>query len=109
MTYFMGLHPEILKGQMYKIEGHIVKDLLGRRLAETAVIDVNNLPGIVVHTRQGTFYSELYKLPYNAVRRVPVERDEFTETTRGLVELTTKEMAEKGRLRFSVNRSVPED
>ena len=95
--------------RMYKIEGHLVGDLLGRRLAETAVTDVNNLPGIVVHTEQGTFYSELYKLPCDAARRVPVERDEFTETTQGLVELTTKEMAGKGRLRFSVNRTVSED
>jgi len=90
--------------ERYTIWGHYVGGVLGRRLSETAVTGINELPGVVVHTKEGAYYSELCRLP--ASRLEPIPRKDLTEETQGLVELTTKEMADKGRRKFEVGRKI---
>ena len=83
--------------QSYLIKGHKVNGILGDRLEETSVTGINQLPGVIVPTSKGIFYSEIYILGNSE----PIPRIELTETTHGLAELVTEEMAKKGRKSFA--------
>lgn len=86
----------------YLIKGHRVNGILGDRLAETAVTGINQLPGVLVPTSRGVFYSEIYVLGNTEA----ISRRELDETTQGLVEVVTKEMADNGTDLFAVRRSL---
>lgn len=85
----------------YLIIGHKVDGLLGNRLQKTAVTAINSLPGVLVPTQNGVFYSELYPVG----REEAIERSHMDETTQGLVETVTKEMAKQGKTSFNIRRS----
>lgn len=85
----------------YRIQGHRINGILGQRLEETAVTAINNLPGVIVKTSEGRFYSEIYHLG----KEEPIARKDMTETMQGLVEIETKEMAKMGRSSFNIQSS----
>jgi hypothetical protein len=93
--------------QKYKIRGQRIESLLGARLEEIRSTAINDFPGVVVYTNHGVFYSELYTVLPSGATGTSAERKDLTEITQGLVELTTREMAEKGRKIFSVTRIIP--
>ena len=85
----------------YLIKGHKVNGILGQRLAETAASGINQLPGVLVPTSKGVFYSELYVL--GQAEAIP--RRDLNETTHGLIERVTEEMANKRMKAFTIRRS----
>lgn len=88
------------KEKAYTIIGHQVEGPLEYRLNEAKITAIDDFPGVVVYTKQGVYYSELYD--GQGVELAPVPRKKLTETTQGLVESTTKEMAARGNAFFSV-------
>ncbi|MEK6888959.1 MAG: hypothetical protein AABW80_02515 [Nanoarchaeota archaeon] len=85
----------------YRIEGHKVGGMLGERFKEVAFTAINGLPGVLVPTDRGVYYSELYHIGFKKA----IPRDELDETTNGLVVFVTREMVAKGKSKFNVRRS----
>lgn len=88
----------------FRIKGHKISGALGSRLEETAVTAINDLPGVLVHTRNGVYYSELYF----SGQTESIHRTTFNELTHGFVDYFTKLMADKGKSSFSIER-IPKD
>jgi hypothetical protein len=88
-------------GTMFTLKGHKIDGLLEKRLLEPGYSRINQLPGLLVHTSRGLFYSELYLPGHDE----PVPREGFTELTHGFTEYFTKLMAEHGDVAFSIQRT----
>lgn len=71
----------------YRIEGHLIKGKLGRRLDEVRITGLNSMEGVIVYTDKGPFYSELYEIGCNE----PIPRNQLNEETQGLLETTIEE------------------
>jgi len=94
--------PDLEDNTCYVIKGQRVLGLLGDRLEETAVTAINDLPGVLVPTFRGVYYSELYLIGHDE----PIPKQNMDETTQGLTEAVTKEMAEEARRTFVKRRSL---
>jgi len=87
----------------YTIKGHYIDGVLGKRLDETRVTAINDLPGVVVFTPKGPFYSELFI----GDETTPIPREQLHESLQGLVELTTKEHERKSSDRaFAIRKAL---
>lgn len=73
--------------------GHHITGILGVRLDQTRVTAISDLPGIVVYTKNGPYYAELWRVSAEE----PISREEITEGTHGLVDLVTKKMSIKNK------------
>ncbi len=95
--------------ETYTIIGRYIGRPLGFRLNEARITAISDFPGVVVYTNKGeVYYSELYKgRKVHTADSVPVSRDDLTKAMQGLVELTTKVMASRGEIFFSVERALP--
>ena len=88
--------------ERYIIKGQRLSGILAERLDETRIKAIASLPGVVVYTSRGVFYSELYI----GDNETSVPNDKLTETTQGLVELTTNEAANFGRQSFTLDKTL---
>jgi len=84
----------------YRIIGHKLNGLFAKRLANTGLTSVNYLPGKLVKTSRGLYYSEMYEVE----NKSPLDVRDLDETLDGLVISVTKEMAKKGKSSFNAVR-----